>query len=168
MTYGLFSTCEEDMRRALVQRGIEHVFYCTTRTHGKARVRVLTGYYHIKWYHRGPELQHHAGKADYWLAADEVRFVNPGFPLANLTGYLRGVRLDIRFRRFLYLHETTAERLLALVKDTPEATQEYIREIQWLEGENAQKHNFTYPNWKKKEGFDWNWARKYLGAKHDS
>src|SRR6266571_1284257 len=141
MTYGLFSTCEEDMRRALVQRGIEHVFYCTTRTHGKA---------------------------DYWLAADEVRFVNPGFPLANLTGYLRGVRLDIRFRRFLYLHETTAERLLALVKDTPEATQEYIREIQWLEDENAQKHNFTYPNWKKKEGFDWNWARKYLGAKHDS
>jgi hypothetical protein len=102
------------------------------------------------------------------LAADEVRFVNPGFPLAELTGYLNGVRLDIRFRRFLYLPQATAEKLVDLIRETPEATQEYIQEIRRLESENAKRHNFTYPNWKKKEGFDWNWAQKYLGSKHDS
>ncbi len=111
---------------------------------------------------------HHAGKADYWLAADETRFLDRGFPLADLTGYLRGMRLDARFRRYLYLDQGTAVRLLGLVKDTPDKTQEYLQEIQRLEAENLQKHGFTYPNWKKKEGFDWNWARKYLGAKHDS
>jgi len=165
MTYGLFSTCEEDMRRSLVQRGIAHIFFCTTRTRGKSRVRVLTGYYHVNWYHKGPELRHHAGKADYWLAADEVRFVNPGFPLSELTGYLYGVRLDIRFRRFLHLDPATVEKLLALAKDTPDAIQEYLHEVQRLEGENLQKHGFTYPNWKKKGPFDWIWARKYLGSK---
>src|SRR5438445_433007 len=48
-TYGMFSTCEEDMRRSLVQKGIAHIFFCTTRTRGKTRVRVLSGHYHIKW-----------------------------------------------------------------------------------------------------------------------
>jgi hypothetical protein len=165
MTYGLFSTCEEDMRRSLVQRGVAHIFFCTTRTRGRTRVRVLTGHYHIKWYHKGPELMHHAGKNDYWLAADEVRFLDRGFPLADLTGYLRGVRLDARFRRYLYLDQGTAVRLLGLVKDTADKTREYLQEIQRLEAENMQKHGFTYPNWKKKERFDWNWARKYLGGK---
>ncbi len=163
MTYGLFSTCMEDMRRSLVQKGVEHVFYCTTRTRGKARVRVLTSYYHIKWYHRGPDLRHHAGKADYWLAADEVRFLNRGFPLADLTGYLRGVRLDIRFRRYLYLYPETTQLLLLLIMEAPDATQECVQAIKRLENENLQKYGVTYTNWKKKEGFDWNWARKYLG-----
>jgi|SRR6266566_2157433 len=164
MTYGLFSTCMEDMRRGILQRGIEYIFYCTTRTRERTAIRVLTGYYHIKWYHKGPELIHHAGKADYWLAADEVRFVSPGFPLGDLTGYLRGVRLDIRFRRYLYLYPSTSERLLALVKDTPDATPVYLQEIKRLEAENLRSHGFTYPNWRRLGGFDWDWAKKYLGA----
>jgi len=86
---------------------------------------------------------HHAGKADYWLAADETRFLDRGFPLADLTGYLRGMRLDARFRRYLYLDQGTAVRLLGLVKDTPDKTQEYLQEIQRLEAENLQKHGFT-------------------------
>ncbi|HEV2120630.1 MAG TPA: hypothetical protein VGS11_11095, partial [Candidatus Bathyarchaeia archaeon] len=162
-TYGLFSTCEEDMRRSFVQKGLEHIFFFTTRTRAKTRVRVLTGYYHIRWYHRGPDLRHHAGKADYWLAADEVRFLSRGFPLEDLTGYLRGLRLDRRFRRYLYLYPETTQLLLSLMREARDATQEFVREVKRLENENLQKHGLTYTNWNKKEGFDWNWARKYLG-----
>ena len=89
--------------------------------------------------------------------------MNPGFPLADLTGYLRGVRLDVRFRRYLYLDPATTLRLLTLVEATADKTIEYLQEIRRLEGENLQNHGFTYPNWKKKEGFDWDWARNYLG-----
>jgi len=106
---------------------------------------------------------HHPGKADYWLAADMVKFANPGFPLSDLTGYLRGVRLDIRFRRYLYLQPETIGRLLSLMTEVPDKSQDYVQEIRLLEAMNLQKYGFTYPNWKKKEGFDWNWARKYLG-----
>jgi len=159
MTYGLFSTCEQDMRDGFVRRGMEHIFFCTNRAH----IRVLTGYYHAKWYHIGPPLKHRKERPDYWLAADEIRFVNPGFRLKDLTGYLRGVRLDTPFRRFRYLDEPTAQRLLSLMKDTSDRTNEYLQEIKRLENENLQKHGVTYTNWKKKEGFDWNWARKYLG-----
>jgi len=35
MTYGLFSTCEEDMRRCVVKKGVEYIFYCTARTRGR-------------------------------------------------------------------------------------------------------------------------------------
>jgi len=150
MTYGLFSTCEQEMRQSFVLKGMEHLFFCTNRAH----VRVLT--------------KHRGNRDDYWLAGNEIRFVNPGFPLRDLSGYLRRVRLDLRFRRFLYLGEPTVRRLLSLLRDTPEATREYLKEIKRLEGENLEKYGFTYTNWKKAEGFDWNWASKYLGKNNDS
>ena len=105
---------------------------------------------------------------DYWLAADEIRFVNPGFPLRDLSGYLWGVRLDRRFRRFLYLDEQTVQRLISLLQDTREATTEYLNEIKRLQDENLKKYGFMYMNWKKMGAFDWNWARKYLGKNYDS
>ncbi len=89
--------------------------------------------------------------------------LNRGFPLEDLTGYLRGVRLDIPFRRYLSLYPETTQLLIFLIREAPDATQEYVQEIKRLERENLQKYEVTYTNWKKKEGFDWNWARKYLG-----
>jgi len=159
MTYGLFSTCEQEMRKGLVEKGKEYIFFCTNREN----VRVLTGYYHIRWYHIGPPLKHRGNRPDYWLAADETRFVTPGFPLRDLKGYLRGVRLDKYFRTFLRIDEQTVQRLFSLLRDTKEATEEYLREIKKLEGGNLKKYGVTYTNWKKREGFDWDWARKYLG-----
>jgi len=149
------------MRKSLVKKGMEYIFFCTNRDN----IKVLTGYYHVKWYHIGPPLKHRKYRPDYWLAADEIRFVNPGFPLRDLTGYLRGVKLDRYFRPFLYIDEQTVQKLLSLLRDTPEATNEYLEEIKKLEGENLKKYGATYTNWKKREGFDWNWAQKYLGKK---
>jgi len=155
----MFSTCQQEMRNRFVQRGMEHIFFCTNRAH----VRVLTGYYHATWYNIGPPLRHRGKSPDCWLAADKVRFFDRGFRLKDLTQYLRGVHLDRKFRLCLNIDERTAERLLSLIEDAPNKIRDYLEETNRLEAENLSKYGFTYPNWKKKGGFDWNWAVKYLG-----
>src|SRR5690349_12165 len=70
-TYGLFSTCEPHMRRRIVLDGAATVFFMTSR---RGRGRLLTGYYHMKWFSEGGR---GAENKDYALAADQVRFVDP-------------------------------------------------------------------------------------------
>jgi len=163
MTYGLFSTCERGMRAGIVRKGIEHIFFCTKR----AGPRVLSGYYRVGWYFKGPPIKGYrkGGEPpdDYALAASEVRFVNPGFPLGDLTGYLRGTRLDRRFRTYVYLNDETTRLLLELIRQTPDATQHYLDEIGRLEQRNIDKFSYRYRNWKRKEGFTWDAAAPYLG-----
>jgi hypothetical protein len=166
-TYGLFSTCERGMRARVVRDGMSSIFFCTNRKNG----RVLTGYYKVGWYHRGPPIVGYAGKDkppldDYQLAASEMRFVNPPFELKNLRGYLNGVRLDNRFRTFCYIDGETARRLVDLLDDTPDATKDYLKEIKRLEKlnlESSQK-GYVYENWKRAEGFSWADAPKYMGV----
>ncbi len=158
MTYGLFSTCERGMRAGLMKRGIEFVFFCTNRSGG----RVLTGYYRIGWFHRGKKIVGYGRGDDYMLAAKEIRFVSPGFPLKDLTGYLDGTRLDRRFRTFMYIDTPTVQKLFTLLNQTPDATNEYLSEISRLEGENIDEFGYAYKNWKRLKGFDWEAARKYL------
>jgi hypothetical protein len=157
-TYGLFSTCERYMRAGVVKRGIEYVFFCTRRED----VRVLTGYYRIGWFHKGPKISGYGGGDDFMLAASECRFVSPGFPLRDLKGYLNGVRLDKRFRTFKYIDAETAKKLLDLLREAPDATEEYVSEIRRLESLNVTEFGYAYKNWKRVSGFDWESARRYL------
>jgi hypothetical protein len=124
----------------------------------------LTGYYRYGWYFRGPL----AGKKgtnraldDYMLAADKVRFVSPGFPLSDLTGYLWGDRLDKRFRTFKYVKEETADRLLHLLNLTPDFTDEYLSETCRVEELVKQRDNALYR--KRQRGFTWNDAAEVMG-----
>jgi len=148
MTYGLFSICNRGMRATIVNEGIELVFFCTNR----AGVRVLTGFYRIGWYYKVPR-----GKNEYMLAANEVRFVAPGFPLHELTPYLRGVRLDKQFRTFRYINGKTAERLYLLIKDAPDATPQYVSEINRLEQLTLKRNGYIYRA-KYPNGFSWDVA----------
>jgi hypothetical protein len=149
-THGLFSTCDRGMRATIVREGINLLFFCTNRKDG----RVLTGYYRIGWYYELP----HSTLDDYMLAAEEGKFVSPGFPLQDLTGYLYGVRLDKRFRTFRYLDGETAGRLLRLLNDTPDATVQYISEIHRLEQLTSEKEGYVYQN--KYTHFGWDVAHK--------
>jgi len=166
----LFSTCERDMRTGVVKRGIELILFCTNRTDSQGHnVRALTGYYKLGWYHKGPVVRGYSRKnqlADYSLAAKEVKFVSPGFRLDNpyLEEYVKGVKLDRRFRRFLYIDGETARRLVSLLQDTPDATRKYLSEIKRLERQNLKRYGFTYRNWRMKKGFDWKLARRYIGS----
>jgi len=137
-SFGLFSTCDRGMRATIVREGIQLQFFCTNRKDG----RVLTGYYRLGWYYKLP----HSGLDDYMLVAKERRFVSPGFPLKDLTGYLYGVRLDKRFRTFRYIDAETARRLVRLLKDTPDATKQYISEVHRLEKLTIKREGYVYHN----------------------
>lgn len=145
LTFGLFSTVARGMRASIVRQRIELLFFCTNR----GGVRVLTGYYLIGWYYKVP----HSQPDDYMLAAKEARFVAPGFPLGGLKDYLRGVQLDSQFRIFRYTDGETAERLLLLLKDTPDATAQYVSEIRRLERWSLDKYGHVYVN--RSRGFSW-------------
>ena len=154
-TFGLFSTCDRGMRAGIVRQGIELHFFCTNR----GGVRVLTGYYLYGWYYKVPPIKEGSKQSlldDYMLAAKEARFVAPGFPLHDLTGYLRGVRLDSWFRTFRYIDGETADGLLLLLKDTPDATSQYISEIHRLEQFTSERDGCIYR--KKSTGFSWDVA----------
>lgn len=162
-TFGLFSTCEPMMRSSIVNDKLKYLFFCTRRE----KSRVLTGYYELKWYTVGPTIKGYAMKNgnvrnDYILAAAKARFVDPGFVLSELTDYLEGIDLSIRFRAFLRLKPKVAMKLLSLLDHTKDMTMEYISEIKRLENENLKRVGYTYPNWKRKSSFSWEEAGKYL------
>jgi len=163
MTYGLFSTCERGMRKGIVTRGIQYLFFCTNR----GGIRVLTGYYKIGWYFKGPPVPGYSATGrvldDYALAASEGKFVTSGFPLRDLTDYLKGVRIDNRFRDFKYINQQTAELLASLIDEAGDETQVYLEEIKRLEKLNYANHGFVYKNWERKKGFGWDMAPSYMG-----
>lgn len=149
-TFGLFSTCCSRMRTTIVNEGIDLQFFCTNR----GGVRVLTGYYRIGWHYKVPTTN-----TDYMLAAKEARFVAPGFPLPELTPYLRGVRLDKRFRPFRYIDSETAYRLLLLLEDTPDAISQYLSETKRVEKLTLQRNGYIYQR-KYPKGFSWDVASR--------
>jgi len=166
MTFGLFSRCDKAMRATIVREGAELHFLCTGRRGQQGHIRVLTGYYHYGWYCRGlwgGRKSKRNAMDDYMLAAKQIRFVDPGFPLADLTDFLHGVRLDRRFRTFKYVDDKTATRLLHLVNNTPDATERYISEIRRVEQLVLNRDKLLYKN--RVNGFSWDvvaeaWARR--------
>lgn len=118
-TYGLFSRCNKVMRKSVVTNGVTVQFLCTAR---KNSIRVLTGYYLLGWFYE-------VEKGDFMLAAKEVRLVNPGFRLDSLVDYLEGFPIARFFRTWKYIPLNQANKLLTLLKATPNRTNEYLTEI---------------------------------------
>lgn len=150
-TYGLFSTCERQMRSSVVKRGLRYVFFVSRKDEG----RVLTGYYRIAWYCDGV----FAGdKADYALAANEMRFVVP-IRLDELPPLVRGVATS-RWRTWRLLDPDRTACLRDLVDSSPDITSEYLAEIDRLERFN-QFHTGARC-WNRDEPFSWEAARELL------
>lgn len=161
-TYGLFSTCERGMRARAARDGMKYIFFCTNR----AGVRMLTGYYRIGWFAKLPSVKGYSKTGsldDYALAASNIHFISRGFPLSDLTGYLRGKRVDRRFRTFRYIDGEMADLLAKLLDSVEDDSAKYVDEVHRLEGVNLEKYGHAYKNWKRSKGFDWNAAVKYLG-----
>ena len=76
LTYGLFSTCSQSMRSGVVNRRSAYLFFATARKEG----RVLTGYYHLRWFTDGV----FDNARDYCLAADTARFIEKPIPLTEV------------------------------------------------------------------------------------
>ena len=151
LTYGLFSFCCKNERKAIVEKGITTQFFCTSRANA---VRVLTGYYRPAWYCE-------MGANDYAIAAHSARFVSPGFVLNILTSFFEDYPIDKFFRTWKYIHdEKVIQRLLLLINSAPDATDTYISEIHRLEADSLEQFGRVY--FDRLEGFSWEYAGKLM------
>lgn len=147
-TYGLFSGCCKDERKSIVEKGVNLQFFCTGR---ETNIRVLTGYYRPAWFCK-------LGNDDYAIAAKYAHFVSPGFALKDLVSYLNGFRIDKFFRRWKYLPEIVANRLVLLIDNFPNAISQYVSEIKRLESYSLQNYGILYHE--RTTSFNWDEAAK--------
>lgn len=95
---------------------------------------------------------------DYMIAAKKGKFIAPGFRHCDLVPYLNNYPIDSFFRSFTYLPEEIAKRLLLLMNDAPDATDEYVSEIQRLEEWALENWGYMYIN--RTRGFSWDDAAR--------
>ncbi len=154
-TYGLFSTCAPGLQAGALKRRSQYLFFATSRK-GE---RVLTGYYHLRWYAQGA-----LGDRDFCLAADEAKFLAKPISLrqvdrkfgTHISKWFRGVRL-------LTSHECLS--LVVLLHGIPDSTAEYLKEIDRLERFNLKHSGYRYPSFKKIDKFSWDTASPDLLAR---
>lgn len=122
-TYGLFSTCEPSMRKAIVSNGAATIFFMTSRH----RVRWLTGYYHIGWSAPGVR---GASRGDYALAADAIKFVDPIDP-KTLAKPARAALL-VRFRTQKPIGPDIVQQLRSEIDGKTDRTEDFsLRSSAW-------------------------------------
>ena len=154
-TYGLFSTCERQMRSGIVNRGAQYIIFMC-RWGGS---RVISGYYRLAWKARGT--LHTAKKADYVLAADEVHFLDPPIPIGELPEPLASI-VGTGFRLIKRIDSVHTEGLISMLRMRSNAIADYLTEIERLEQFQSFHSGYRYVTWQQREPFTWDMAHRYL------
>ncbi|MEI8413164.1 MULTISPECIES: hypothetical protein [unclassified Kribbella] len=154
-TYGLFSTCEPNMRKLIVEKGAASIFFMTTLRNTVGRR--LAGYYHVGWYAEGSR---GVENRDYALAAEAIRFVDPIDP-HNLPENLRALLLS-QFRTQKPIDSAVVNKLRARVDRAVDRTSDYISEVKRIETFSRARSGYAYPSWGREGGFSWADAETYL------
>jgi len=152
MTYGMFSTCGRGMRAGIVKRNARFLFFAT-RWKGR---RVLAGYYRLHWFTTGT-----FGQGDFCISARSAHFVSDPIALSEVDREC-GTDLSAPFRGTRLLTAGQCQSLAKLLNAQPDATEEYLSEIDRLERFNLRHGGFRYVNWKRKDKFSWAHAAAYL------
>lgn len=155
-TFGLFSTCEQQMRAKIVREERPYLFFATKHRH---KSRVLTGYYKIGWYTASTG---GVANGDYALAASEIKFVDP--ILFNALPEPGRTVCVPWFRTIRPLEAPTAAALLDLLEGIPDRTQQYLAELHRLERFSVYHSGYSYPSWGRVGPFSWADAARYLGS----
>jgi hypothetical protein len=155
LTYGLFSTCAPGMRAGVVKRKSRYLFFATSR---KGQ-RILAGYYHHRWYAQGVFLD----ARDFCLAADEIRFVADPIPLKRVDRKC-GTNVSRWFRNMRLLTGQECLRIVHLLREEPDATADYLSEINRLENFNLKHSGYRYPSWRQKSKFSWELAQDLVSV----
>lgn len=150
-TFGLFSTCECDMRRGVVNRRAPYLFFFGQCRTPSGTERCVTGFYTLKWYSHGGT---HAG--DFCLAADRCHFVKTPIPFSSVNRHL-GTTLSARNPRLMTLIAPNRSRMLAdLLESQEDVSDDYIREIKRLEMLNSNlTDGLKYVNFARRNSFCW-------------
>ena len=157
-TFGLFSTCQAQARRAIVERRSPYIFFFGTCAIGKRVTRCVTGYYRLGWFAHGGTHAH-----DYCLAAKSSHFVGRPVPFEQINREL-GTALSNRnpLRTTGRLGPGIAEGLVEILHRQPNATADYVAEIRRLERINiAASGGFRYINFGRTDSFTWDDIRRF-------
>lgn len=157
-TYGLFSFCGHQLRSGIVTRRYPHLFFATSRK----RERVLTGYYHIRWY--APIVS--GKKSDFCLAADAVHFLDEHIPLTEIDR-IYGTNLAGHFRNMRLISASECKKIISFINDCPDATSAYLDEIDRLERFNLKHGGYRYFRRRQTEKFSWELAKRHLRSPMD-
>lgn len=155
-TFGLFSTCEQQMRAKIVRESRPHLFFATK--HGR-KDRALAGYYRIAWF---TESTGGAANGDYALSASQVKFIDP-VPFDELPEPGRGACIP-PFRNIRPLDVLPVTALLDFIESAPDRTQRYLAELRRMERFAAYHSGYSYPSWGRVDPFTWADAARYLGS----
>ena len=153
-TYGLFSTCEPQMRNRIVKDGRAMIFFVTRRQ--PKQPRVLAGYYHVGWFTQGT---YGAVNNDFALAASTMRFFDP-VPINDLPAELAEA-CSVRFRTCKPINADLTTGLRMVCDAQRALTQQYIEEVRRIERFARARSGFAYPSWAREEGFTWDDAEDY-------
>jgi hypothetical protein len=156
-TFGLFSTCQQDIRRGVVTRHSPYLFFFVDKV-GRRRARAISGYYRLRWYADGG-----TSEGDFCLAADKMHFVERAIPFDEVNAVL-GTHLSSRVPRLaIKLRPTQTGRLVGLLERQPDATRSYIREVRRLEQINARSsEGLKYINFARRDSYSWDAAKAVL------
>lgn len=154
-TYGLFSTCQEQMRAGIVKHSARYIFFFTRPP--RSRERAVTGMYELAAWTPGA-LGEAAG--DFALAAAQVRFVRPILVSELHPGLVEP--LSTRWRLTKKLDHEQSAAMAALIGSRPDMTPEYLAEIDRLERINKFQSGCRYPTWLREAPWSWADAADYL------
>ena len=154
-TFGLFSTCERNMRAGVRSRSVGWIFFITSH---RGRPRALTGFYEVGWWAYGklagiPE--------DVCLAAKRIHFVDPPLALSDLPNPARQAT-ETGFHNVKLVGEEIVDSLVAELLARPDATTAYWKEIDRLERFN--RHHTGYRCWRRTKPFAWEDAESLVAA----
>ena len=153
-TYGLFSTCERQMRASIVKEGSRYIFFICNWTGERA----ISGYYRLAWRTEGAL---HARKSDFVFAADLVHFVDPPIPLSTLPEPARSVT-GTGFRLYKKVDHCVTDTLLTVLNLCPNALADYLGEVDRLERFQMHYSGYRYVTRMQTEPFSWESARGFL------
>lgn len=153
-TYGLFSTCERQMRAGIVKNGIQFIIFMCRWGQGRA----ITGYYRLEWKAPGTL---HVRQVDYALAADAMHFVGQPIPVVELPEPLSSV-VGTNFRLSKRIDSSNTEQLVSVLEQQSNAIDSYLEEVDRLERFQLSHSGFRYPSWQQEEPFSWEMAGRYL------
>lgn len=144
-TYGLFSPCNKNMRKSIVNRGCRYIFFVTRRK----GIRVLCGVYFVKWY---APINLYGG--DFCLAADHIWFVEDSIPSGDVDKACR-TNVSRPFRTCLRLNTKECIQIEKLLKRRANATRSYLAEIDRLERFNLKHGGYRYVTAKVRDSYSW-------------